>query len=343
MSHIDFKNIHAIKQLSVGDTISGDSGMGGSFTYTVERRKDDGLVLSSSSDASWERDAFHKWDDIKSNFYIDVSSNDFGVNKTHFLSAKKAGYTRLEDFPETLGITNLELARGLNMTVDIFSIKVDDEQVLFENKHDAIFVAKVLGAYPPEALTVSLERYLTMTVNQSVAESLIRHNANEVKREYPHRDTDEQRRTLKNRLDPFIKIPNNAIIDINETMDDSPLNDGIGGTFSRVMNKVAVSAPIRAREMLNDPSSYTREQGELTKNSHNSLITLEVNNKPIQFIHQEVNNQMFVLYNEALGMTSPDVTRDLAVLVKPSLAASKRAIKNDAVQSADLKLKTPSI
>jgi hypothetical protein len=317
MPSIPFKSMKAIKALSVGDKFSGDSGMGGSFTYTVERRKDRGLELSSSSDASWEKTQLHSWEQIKSGFFVNASSPLYQVNQSQFDAAQKAGYSKPEDVAKALKCTLAEVERGASAPVDIYRIQnKDGSHIDFANIHDATYIARQLIVPPPEKQSVSMQQYLTGPTYQSVSEYLIESEAKNVLEYYPDFTIEQQRRALKDKLDPFIKFPNAAILDINES---SREKRDLANTFGQVVDKPLLSSVIRGTEILNDLKSYTHEHGQVDKAPHNKNVTLLVNGKATEFIHQEVHNQQFVLYNEELGMTSPDMTSDLNAIIKPVL------------------------
>jgi hypothetical protein len=308
----------AIKSLSVGDTFSGDSGMGGAFTYTVERRKNNGLELSSSSNASWEKTQLHSWEQIKSKFFVNTSSPLYQVNQSQFNAAKKAGYSKPEDVAKALKCTLAEVERGENALINVFRIQNKDGSNLdFANIHDATYIARQLIVPPPEKQSVSMQQYLAGPTYQSAAEYLIESEAKLVLEYYPDYTIEQQRRALKNKIDPFIKFPNAAIVDINES---SGAKNELAKTFGQVVDKPALSSVIRATEILNDLKSYTHEHGKIDKTPHNTNVTLLVNGKAKNFIHQEIHNQQFVLYNEELGMTSPDMTNDLNAIIKPVLS-----------------------
>lgn len=328
MSQIPFKNEKAIRALCVGDKFSGDSGMGGSFTYTVARRKADGLILSSSSDAPWEKDAFHSWAEIKDNFFVSASTPMHSVNKAQFTAAQKAGYDRSEDFAKAIGCTEMEVARGLSIPIDVYVIKNNaGKDVYFDNKHDALFISRTKGVLPPEKTSISMEQYLTTTVISSIPEYLINTSARKVRVTYPELSIEQQRRSLKSELDPFIKLPNSAIIDINEIDPENCSARELANTFSRVVDKVSLGSVMRAIEVLNDPGSFSHDRGTMKKEHHNTEINLLINRENKTFIHQEVHNQLFVLYNEELGMTSPDDTEHLKAIVEPVLEQLKNARK----------------
>jgi hypothetical protein len=332
MSKIPFKNEKAIRSLCVGDTFSGDSGMGGNFTYTVERCKTDGLILSSSSDAPWEKNAFHDWSEIKDNFFVSASTPMHNVNKAQFTAAQKAGYDRSEDFAKAIGCTDMEVARGLSIPTDVYTIKnTEGKEVYFDNKHDAMFIARVSGVLPPEKTSISMEQYLTSPVSSSIADHLINALASKVLTRYPDLSVEQQRRSLKSQLELYIKIPNGSIIDINENDPDDCSPRELADTFSRVVDKVALSSVMRAQEVLNDPDSYSHDHGSMKKEHHNTEITLLINGEPKPFIHQEVHNQLFVLYNDELGMSSPDDTQHLKTIIEPVLVQlnNNRKQQND--------------
>jgi hypothetical protein len=330
MSRIEFKNLEAIKALSVGDTFDGDSNMGGSFTYTVKRRQQEGLVLQSSSDAPWEKDQLHDWVDIKNNFFVNCTTPMHQVNQQQFQSAQKAGYLRSEDFANAIGCTEMEVARGLSRPVDVYQVKDMEGKVAnFDNKHDALFVSKNLAAFPPEKTSLSMEQYLTSTVNKSIAEYLINALALKVKNNYPDLSVDQQRRTLKTELDHFINIPKSAMADIKENPISIRSRKGLGDTFSRVVDKKSLSASLRATELLNDPGSFSKKHGKIEPAPYNTAIELMINGELKPFVHQPVHNQLFVLYNEDLGTTSPDSTADLKCVIEPAINQAKNHRKKD--------------
>ena len=336
MSKIPFKNEKAIRALCVGDTFSGDSGMGGSFTYTVERHKTDGLILSSSSDAPWEKDALHSWSEIKDNFFVSASTPMHNVNKAQFAAAQKAGYDRSEDFAKAIGCTEMEVARGLSIPTDVYVIKnTEGKEVYFDNKHDAMYIARVSGVLPPEKTSISMEQYLTSPVSSSIADHLINALASKVLTRYPDLSVEQQRSSLKDQIELYVKIPNSAIVDIKENDPDDCLPRELADTFSRVIDKVELSSVKRAIEVLNDPDSYSHDRGTMKKSHTNTEINILINRENKTFLHQEVHNQLFVLYNEDLGMTSPDDTEHLKAIIEPVL----EQLKNNRKQSPD---NTPS-
>lgn len=340
MPSISFKNTGALRKLSVGDTFDGKSNMGGSFTYTVQRRKNDGLVLSSNSDASWDKNKHYTWQEMKDAFYVSASTPIVRASQAQLEAVVKAGYDLFDDdIAPLLGSSRQDINRGLTELKTVYSALLPGgEMALLENKHDAAFISRASGI-PPTKKDITMSEFFigrhaegedSPKVYSSIAEGFIQIRAAQVREDWGETSNkDALVNDLRDALAPEITITAKELKDIKENIKTLPLEEA----FLVSINKKKVSAPLRAQEVLNDPASFVPEDG-LSPSPNDKKIHLLVNGEEKEFIHQPVHNQLFVLYNEELGISHPDLTADLKSVVEPALANAKRQPKQK--QDADV-------
>ena len=333
MPNIPFKNTGALRKLSVGDTFSGPSNMGGSFTYTVQSRKNDGLVLSSNSDASWDKNKHYTWQEMKDAFYVSASTPLLRASQSQLEAVVKAGYDLFDDdVAPLLGSSLRDINGGLTEIKTAYNALLPGGDVaLLENKHDAAFISRASGI-PPTKKDITMAEFFvgrhsggedSPKAYSSIAECLIHIRGAQVREDWDETNNKNALvNDLRDALAPEITITAKELKDIKENVKALPLEEA----FLVSINKKKVSAPLRAQEVLNDPASFVPEDG-LSPSPNDKKIHLLVNGEEKEFIHQPVHNQLFVLYNEELGISHPDLTADLKSVVEPALANAKRQPK----------------
>ncbi len=327
MNHkIPFKNEDALKKLSVGDTLDGNSGLGGSFTYQITQRTVDGLTLQRDDQEGGLLTNTYSWAELQSQFYVNPSySISLYTNLYHLELMKKAGYTEPDEIKEALGCTLLDVTEGLKKDVDVYQalISADQPPALFANEHDATLISEHV-----KPITLSNEAYLTGNVYKNLMSY----------------DIDDVCQQLEAETPDDINIGHMFILATRELAGiyrelmytgghqdaiDSPLmmqpnTDALKGQMAQLLkasfdtNKL--SQPTRGQHILNTPSSY-RQDGPGVKGT---TITLMVNDEPMTFNHAKIHNNLSVLHSDELGTLSAELCEELKPLIEDALKQSKK-------------------
>lgn len=348
MNHaIPFKNEDAIKKLKIGNTIHGNSNMGGSFTYNITSKDDDGLFLSYLGDDGPTTTQHQSWDDLKKNFFVSPTYRiNYALSKHHFDIAEKTGYTQPEEISEAFGCRLEEVVRGLQAKATVYLALVGDVKrpiATFANKHDAMLVSSnvvekevdvnhlIQSHVYKNLLSFDIDKALNDAVSKTPSDINLSHVSAVVSKE------------LISKYPNIIKGPSRSHYDSlkSSSLLDTPNTEGaslaLGDLFKTHLDTDTLSLPFRAQSVLNDPSSY---DNEYTPNYPGEEISLLVNGQPTTFTHVNVNNGLSILLNKDLGTINYDLCEELKPLIADAIKQNKRNLK---AEVSDAPKNTPRI
>jgi hypothetical protein len=329
MNHrIPFKNENALQRLRVGDTLNADSNMGGSFTFNITARTDEGLTLARKDEDAGTLTQDHTWADLKENFFLSPSySIAFRTTMHHLQLLDKAGYTEPEEMKEALGCSLADITEGLEKKVTVFYAitRPNSPPAIFANEYDAKAVSNWI-----KPVEITNAEYLNSKVHQNILSHDIDDVCLDIELETPHDLPIGHMLVLASRAlavsHPSLMKAGGHQSMAKSSMMTLPNSESMKGALSTLFNAsydtAALSQPLRAQAILNADESY--EKG--TPPHDYQEITLLVNAEPVAFKLASIHNQQHILYNEDKGVMGPDLCKELMPLLDNAIKQSKKVV-----------------